>query len=270
MEKREVDIVVISDVHLGTYGCHAKELLRYLDSISPSLLILNGDIMDAWAFSKRYFPKQHTEVIKHILGWVGNGVPVYYLPGNHDEVMRKFKGFHLGSLQIENSLSFSVGGKKAWVFHGDVFDVAMKRGKWLAKLGGKGYDLLILLNRFVNYLNAKMGKERVSFSKRIKSGVKGAISYIGKFEETIGEIAIDNQNDFVICGHIHQPCIKTIATKQGSVTYLNSGDWVENLTALEYHQEKWTLYQYPQDSVLNKEKEQPVVGAARNKTVSLV
>lgn len=247
MEKREVDIVVISDVHLGTYGCHAKELLEYLRSISPGMLILNGDIIDGWAFSKRYFPKQHIEIIKHVFGLIANGIPVYYLPGNHDEVMRKFKGVHIGSLQIENKLSLTLGGKNIWVFHGDVFDVAMKQSKWLAKLGGKGYDLLILLNRFVNYLYVRMGKERVSFSKKIKNSVKGAIKYISNFEETICDIALENNHSYVICGHIHQPCIKTIETQNGAVTYLNSGDWIENLTALEYRNEQWKVYRYQEE-----------------------
>lgn len=254
MEKREVDIVVLSDIHLGTYGCHARELLEYLNSISPGMLILNGDIIDGWAFSKRYFPKQHMEIIKHVFELIADGVPVYYLPGNHDEVMRKFKGLQIGSLQIENKLSLTLGGKNIWIFHGDVFDIAMKQGKWLAKLGGKGYDLLILLNRSVNYLYEKMGKERVSFSKKIKNSVKGAVKHISNFEETICDIALENNHSYVICGHIHQPCIKTIETERGAVTYLNSGDWVENLTALEYHNERWRIYRHAE---INKMREQP-------------
>ena len=78
MSKREVDIVVISDVHLGTYGCHAKELLKYLKSVKPKMVILNGDIIDIWQFSKRYFPEAHTKVIRRILKFVTEGVPVYY------------------------------------------------------------------------------------------------------------------------------------------------------------------------------------------------
>jgi len=46
MNKRQVEVVVISDVHLRTYGCHAAELVHYLKSIDLQLLILNGDIID--------------------------------------------------------------------------------------------------------------------------------------------------------------------------------------------------------------------------------
>jgi UDP-2,3-diacylglucosamine pyrophosphatase LpxH len=59
MQKRKLEVVVISDVHLGTYGSRASELVAYLDSIEPEILVLNGDIVDIWQFSKRYFPQSH-------------------------------------------------------------------------------------------------------------------------------------------------------------------------------------------------------------------
>lgn len=247
MNKRPVDIVVISDVHLGTYGCHAKELIKYLKSINPKKVILNGDIIDIWQFNKRYWPKSHMKVVKLLMEWITKGVKVHYITGNHDEMLRKFVGFKLGSFSISNKLVLPVHGKKAWIFHGDVFDVTMQHSKWLAKLGAKGYDLLILLNRAVNFCYKKMGKGPVSMSKRIKNGVKSAVKFINNFEGTATDIAIENRYDYVICGHIHHPEIKTVKNQNGSVTYLNSGDWVENLTALEYYKGKWRLYRYEDD-----------------------
>ena len=246
-KKREVDIVVISDIHLGTYGCHAKELLQYLKSIKPKKLILNGDIIDIWQFSKRYWPKSHMQVVKHIMGLISNGVKVYYITGNHDELLRKFVGFKLGTFSILNKLVLKFSGKRAWIFHGDVFDVTMQHSKWLAKLGAIGYDILILINRAVNFFSARLGSGPVSMSKKIKNSVKSAIKFINNFEQTAADIAIDNQYDYVICGHIHQPEIKTITNKEGSVTYLNSGDWVENLTALECTKGVWKMYRYHED-----------------------
>ncbi|WP_425235672.1 UDP-2,3-diacylglucosamine diphosphatase [Ulvibacterium sp.] len=247
MKKRSVDLVVISDVHLGTYGCHAKELLAYLKSIKPKQVVLNGDIIDIWQFSKRYWPKSHMKVVKLIMQWVSNGVKVHYITGNHDEMLRKFVGFTLGSFTISNKVVLSLKGKKAWMFHGDVFDVTMQHSKWIAKLGAIGYDFLILLNRFVNFVSKKMGKGPVSMSKRIKNGVKSAIKFISDFEKTAADIAIEKKFDYVVCGHIHQPEIKEIQTDKGTVLYLNSGDWVENLTSLEYHRGKWKLYNYNED-----------------------
>lgn len=244
--KRDVELVILSDVHLGTYGCHAEELLRYLKSIRPARIILNGDIIDMWQFSKRYWPKSHMQVMKHITGLLTKRTKVIYLTGNHDEMLRKFAGFRLGSFRIDNKVVLKLQGKKAWVFHGDVFDVTMNYSKWLAKLGAAGYDILILLNAFVNGLLTSMGREKISLSKRVKDSVKSAVKFINQFEKTAAEIAIDNGYDYVVCGHIHQPEIRRIQTEKGEVLYLNSGDWVENLTALEYNGE-WKIYRYADD-----------------------
>ena len=161
---RLVDLVVISDIHLGTYGSQAKELLKYLKSIDPKVVILNGDIIDIWQFNKRYFPKSHLKVIKYLLKWIVQGKEIHYLTGNHDEMFRKFKDFKLGTFMISNKLVLELDGKKAWFFHGDVFDVTMQYSKWLARLGGIGYDFLILLNSFINFLLNKIGKNKLSLS----------------------------------------------------------------------------------------------------------
>ncbi len=247
MKKRPVDLVVLSDVHLGTYGCHAKELLKYLKSIKPTEVVLNGDIIDIWQFSKRYWPKSHMKIVKYIMEWIAKGVKVHYVTGNHDELLRKFTGFKMGSLSIVNKVVLPLDGKNAWFFHGDVFDVTMQHSKWIAKLGAKGYDFLIILNRGINFISKKMGKGPISMSKKIKNGVKSAVKFINDFEQVAADIAIENEYDYVVCGHIHQPEIRNIKTEKGEVVYLNSGDWIENLTALEYHKGKWSLYSYLDD-----------------------
>ena len=256
-KKRPVEVVVISDVHLGTYGCHAKELLRYLKSIKPKKIILNGDIIDIWQFSKSYWPKAHMQVVKYLTGLIAKGVKVQYITGNHDEMLRKFVGFKMGSFTIQNKLLLELDGRQAWIFHGDVFDVTMQHSRWLAKLGAVGYDLLILINRFVNFFSVKFNGNKISLSRSIKNRVKSAVAFINNFEETAANIAIDNGYDYVVCGHIHHPEIKLITTTAGSVTYLNSGDWIENLTALEYYGGQWHLYRYQDDATLPHQEELP-------------
>lgn len=245
MQKRIVDVVIISDLHLGTYGCHAAEIVNYLQSIAPQLLILNGDIIDGWQFNKRYFPASHLQVIKEILNLLSNGTRVVYITGNHDEMLRRYSDIHLSNFQLADKLVLEINGKMTWVFHGDVFDNTTRgSAKLIAKLGGHGYDWLILINRFVNWCLKKLGRPKLSFSKKIKNSVKKAVSWIADFEQTAAELAIEKKYDYVICGHIHQPQKRTIETKDGSVIYMNSGDWVENLTALEYYNKEWTIYQY--------------------------
>ncbi len=241
---RTVDVVVISDTHLGTYGCQAKELFTYLKSVSPKTLIINGDFIDIWQFSKSYFPKYHLKVIKKIIDLASKGTEVVYILGNHDEFLRRFADTSFGNIELTNKKIMTLDGKKAWFFHGDVFDASVQHSKWIAKLGGIGYDFLIRLNVISNWILTRLGREKYSFSKKIKNNVKNAIKFIGDFENAAKELAIENDFDYVICGHIHQPQIREVKSKNGNCTYLNSGDWIENLTALEYHNKKWEIYTY--------------------------
>ena len=161
-------------------------------------------------------------------------------------MLRKFSGFKMGSFSIVDKLVLPLAdGKTAWFFHGDVFDITMQHSKWLAKLGAIGYDLLILINRLANFISVNILKKgKLSLSKKIKNSVKSAVKFINSFEQTAADIAISNKYDYVVCGHIHQPEIRAIENEHGKTIYLNSGDWIENLTALEYTNSKWKIYKF--------------------------
>jgi UDP-2,3-diacylglucosamine pyrophosphatase LpxH len=249
--KRNVELVVISDLHLGTSGCHAVELHKYLKSIKPRTLVLNGDIVDIWQFNKRYFPKSHLKVVKQLLGFAADRCTVYYITGNHDEMFRKFNGMKIGRLKIVNDLKLELEGQTVWLFHGDVFDVVMQYSKWLSKLGAIGYDTLVSLNSLVNWVLQMLdiNLKPVSFSKKIKESVKGAVKYINAFEDTVSAAAIRKGADSVICGHIHKPEIRKISIEDQTVNYLNSGDWVENLSSLEYNNGQWRIFNFRKDFV---------------------
>ena len=249
--KRNIDILVLSDLHLGTYGCRAKELLEYLRSVRPRMVILNGDIIDIWQFKKSYFPKSHMQVLKRLMKLAGK-VPVYYITGNHDEALRRYSPASLGGLHLMDKLVLTIDGERYWFFHGDIFDMSTTHARWLARLGGVGYDLLIRINTVVNWCLERMGRPRMSFSKRIKQRVKRAVSYISDFEETAASIAVHEGHDHVVCGHIHQPQMRRITTPKGSVGYMNSGDWIEHLSALEYSGGKWRLYMHSEDTDLTE------------------
>lgn len=243
-DKRKIELVVLSDIHLGTYGCHAMELLNYLKSIKPKTLILNGDIIDVWQFKKRYWPKAHMKVVKEIIHLSTKGTKVYYITGNHDETFRRFADTSIGNISIVNNLEVNLDGKKAWLFHGDVFDVIMQHSKWLAKLGAIGYDALILLNIIINKISTLLGRNKISLSGKVKDNVKSAVKYINNFEECAAKLAIQKGFDYIICGHIHRPENRIITDNKKTINYLNSGDWVENLTALEYNSKEWRIFQY--------------------------
>ncbi len=151
------------------------------------MLILNGDIIDIWQFSKSYWPEAHMKVVRRILKFVTEGVPVYYLTGNHDEMLRKFTDFNLGTFQLLDKIVLNIDGKKAWIFHGDVFDVTMQHSKWLAKMGAVGYDTLIIINSITNWFLTAIGREKMSFSQKIKAKFKDAVKFINQFEQTAAE-----------------------------------------------------------------------------------
>lgn len=257
-KKRLLDLVVLSDLHLGTFGCHAKELFSYLKSIKPRVLILNGDIVDMWNFRKRYFPKSHLKVLKRIITLAQQGTEVVYITGNHDEMLRRFADMDLGLLKLRNAYSAELGGERVWFFHGDVFDASIQNAKWLAKLGGWSYDALIWLNRWVNLALERMGREKFSLSKKVKDSVKKAVAFVADFELAAAEWALARDYQRVVCGHIHQPQMRTITTKNGSIFYMNSGDWVENCTALEFHNNVWSLYTHAEVSAPREEADEKV------------
>ncbi|HEX7903265.1 MAG TPA: UDP-2,3-diacylglucosamine diphosphatase [Chitinophagaceae bacterium] len=245
MQKRTVDVAVISDLHLGTYGSRAAEVLTYLKSISPQLLILNGDIIDVWQFSKHYFPSSHMAVIKEIFQLLATGTRVVYITGNHDEMLRRYSDLQLGHLQIVDKMLIEIDGKITWIFHGDAFDNTTKGGaKFWARMGSNGYAALLGFNRIINRFMKMIGKEKISLSKRVMEQINKSIVRINEFETLVAELAIEKKYDYVICGHIHQPQQRVIESEKGKVTYLNAGDWIEHLTALEYYNKAWHIYQY--------------------------
>lgn len=255
MQKRPIDVVVLSDIHLGTFGCKAKELLNYLRSIQPRILILNGDIIDGWQFSKRFFPSTHMQVIKEFFQFISSGTRVFYITGNHDEMLRRFADLHVGNFTLTDKLVLEIDHQLVWIFHGDVFDNTTRgSARMIARLGSSGYGLLILFNRFLNGILKACKQERVSISKRIMHGVNKAVAKINDLSQIATTLAIKKKYDYVICGHVHQPMKKTVESSEGKVVYLNSGDWVENMTALEYTPGEWNIFRY-------NEKDFPVAGA---------
>lgn len=265
--KRSLDISVISDVHLGTYGCHAEQLLQYLRHIHPKVLVLNGDFIDTWQFRKKYFPIEHMEVINQVIKMSVLGTKVYYITGNHDDVLRKFSDSSAGNIYLMDKLVLNVNGKNYWIFHGDIFDMSIIDTPWLAKMGGSGYDLLIRVNRWINKWRRLFGKGEWSFASEVKTGVKRAVKFISDFEHKAIEVAAEKGYDGVICGHIHIPVIRNENVDGKNILYLNSGDWIENLTALEYNCGSWKLHRYDGNdySIVNKRLKVPVKEAPKNK-----
>ena len=242
--KRNLDILVISDLHLGTYGSEADEVLAYLDSINADKIVINGDFVDIMLFNKRFWPSSHMKVIKYFLDLISQGKEIYYVTGNHDELMRKFLNFKIQNFKIVNQIVLETDEGKVWIFHGDVFDFSIQT-KWLTKLAGFLYDYMIIFNSWINKkIMRPIGRKRLNFSKTIKSNVKNAVQYFANFEMKAAEVAQKNGYKYVVCGHIHTPKIESFNINGEEVIYMNSGDWLESLSSLEYADNKWSIYMH--------------------------
>ena len=242
--KRNLDILVISDLHLGTYGSEADEVLAYLDTINANKIVINGDFVDIMLFNKRFWPSSHMKVIKYFLDLISQGKEIYYVTGNHDELMRKFLNFKIQNFKIVNQIVLDTDEGKVWIFHGDVFDFSIQT-QWLTKLAGFLYDYMIIFNSWINKkIMRPLGRKRLNFSKTIKSNVKTAVQYFANFEMKAAEVAQKNGYKYVVCGHIHTPKIKSFNINGEEVIYMNSGDWLESLSSLEYADNKWSIYMH--------------------------
>jgi UDP-2,3-diacylglucosamine pyrophosphatase LpxH len=241
--KNHYKTIIISDLHLGTAGSKAKELVSFLKQSSCDTLILNGDIIDGWQL-KKYgkWKRKHTKFFTRILKMMENdNTKVYYLRGNHDDFLDQILPLRIGNLSIVRDLVFESSGKRYYVVHGDIFDSITTNLKWIAKLGDLGYTFLLWLNRQYNVYREKKGLPYYSLSQFVKGKVKSAVSYINDFETQLAAIARIEQCDGIICGHIHQPALKDI----DGIQYMNSGDWVESLSALvESENGEWSLLYY--------------------------
>ena len=242
--KRNLDILVISDLHLGTYGSEADEVLAYLDTIDADKIVINGDFVDIMLFNKRFWPSSHMKVIKYFLDLISQGKEIYYVTGNHDELIRKFVNFKIQNFKIVNQVVLDTNEGKVWMFHGDVFDFSIQTG-WLTKLAGFLYDYMIMFNSWINKkIMRPLGRKRLNFSKSIKANVKTAVQYFANFEMKAAKIAQKNGYKYVVCGHIHTPKIESFDINGEEIIYMNSGDWLESLSSLEYVDNKWSIYMH--------------------------
>jgi UDP-2,3-diacylglucosamine pyrophosphatase LpxH len=224
----KIEALFISDVHLGSKGSNATEVLNILKQYEPQYLFLVGDIIDGWLLKRKFrWPQSHTNVLRKILSYSKNGTKVIYIPGNHDEFMRDYEDLHFGNIEIHNEYIWN----NTYITHGDLYDGVVKL-KWLGILGSIGYDAAISIDRTLK----SWGYKR-SLSKYLKDKVKEAVKFMTSFEEEICRQAIKNNCKTAICGHIHHPDDKSI----NGVRYLNCGDWIENNSYIIYNNNEYTL-----------------------------
>ncbi|MFO0414828.1 MAG: UDP-2,3-diacylglucosamine diphosphatase [Bacteroidota bacterium] len=241
--KTHYKTIILSDLHLGISNSRVKEVVEFLQKHTCDTLILNGDIIDGWQLRKSgEWKKRHTRFFRILMKYLYKyNTKIIYLRGNHDDFLDEILPFSFGPFVIKRTHILQSGDKKYYVIHGDIFDTVTTKLKWLSKLGDTGYTFLLWLNRHYNHYRAKKGLPYYSLSQVVKAKVKSAVSFISDFEEQLSEVARANGCDGIICGHIHQAANKEI----NGIHYLNSGDWVETMSALtESENGEWKIVYY--------------------------
>ena len=239
--------IFISDVHLGTKASQAGQLLEFLRCYDAQMIYLVGDIIDGWALKGSwYWPQSHNDVVQKILRKARKGTRIVYLPGNHDEFLREYYGTHFGGIEVqETAIHEAVNGRRYLVLHGDQFDFVIRNAKWLAHLGDAAYDFAIFLNRIATSVRRRLGLPYWSLSAWAKLKVKNAVNVISQFEDALVKEARRQNVQGVICGHIHH----AVSNDLNGVHYLNSGDWVESLTAIvEHHDGRFEIVRWAEQT----------------------
>ena len=228
-----VKTLFLSDIHLGTRGCQAEQLLSLLKHYDAETIFLVGDIIDGWRLkSVWHWPAPHNVVVQKLLRKVRKGARIVYIPGNHDEFLRDYVGESFGGIDIMEEATYElIDGRKALILHGDKFDTVVRNIKWLAHLGDWAYELAMFINRYLNTVRRMLGMPYWSFSAASKAKVKQAVSFIGAFEDAVIADARHQGAQVVVCGHIHHATIRQV----GPILYVNCGDWVESRTAIAEH-----------------------------------
>jgi UDP-2,3-diacylglucosamine pyrophosphatase LpxH len=206
--KRKIDIVVLSDLHLGMRNSSTKTLLNYLKSIKPNILILTGNILNIK--NLKHLSADQLKIINRFLKLLANGTRIYYLTGETDAALRRFSDFSCGNFFLRDQLLLQLGDKRYWFLNGDTY---MKQISFLESCGHN-------LKQFFGFkTNTK------DFEKQL-----------------IAQTKLQGYNA-VVCGYSKSPKM----VEQDGIYYMNCGDWVENQTALEYEFGAWRLYKYDAD-----------------------
>lgn len=236
--------IVLSDIHLGSEHSRTEEVTNFLKHVDCKHLILNGDIIDGWQLKKtgKRWKQKHTDFFKVLMKMMEKrGTQIIYVRGNHDDFLDNLIPFQISNVSIVKDYLLESHGKRYLVTHGDIFDTVTSNMRWLAMLGDAGYTFLLWVNKIYNRYREKKGKTYYSLSQKVKHKVKSAVSYISKFESELVRLAESKRLDGIICGHIHQAA----NVYYGNIHYLNSGDWVESMTALVENEDgEWNVISY--------------------------
>ncbi len=236
--------IIISDIHLGTKDSKYKEVISFLQKNKCENLILNWDIID-WRHIKIFWwwPKWHTDFVNYILQLAKSWeTKIFYIPGNHDEFLRKFIPIKYWNINLIKDMIYVSGNKKYYICHWDKFDRIEWKLFLISTISFLLWSFVFMINRAYNNWRKKRWLKYFSLVKNIKMIVKIMMTWWSKrFEKKLIKSAKKNNCDWIICWHIHKAEDKML----WDIHYLNSWDWIESYTAITQDYDlNWNIYHY--------------------------
>ena len=226
---QRVRTLFVSDVHLGCRHAQTDAFLSFLSAYQPDTLYIAGDFIDGWKLRRKWrWPAEATRVIRRLIDLSFRGTRICYTPGNHDAFLREFL-YDLGIIEIADEfIAETADGRRLLVTHGDRFDRIETGARWMSVDASIAYDTLLSVDRAISWLRHRGRGRKYTLGAAVKRSVKRVVRHISAFEERLVAHAERNFCQGIVCGHIHTPTI----TRCEDITYCNTGDWVENCTAL--------------------------------------
>lgn len=205
------DAVAVSDIHLGSDNCQARQLVQFLGTLRRGplrtrRLILNGDVFDSIDF--RRLKKPHWKVLSE-LRRLSDEVEITWINGNHDGPAEIVS--HLLGVTVSEEMAVESGGRRILFLHGHRFDAFISRYPVVTWLADRAYHLLQKIDPSHRF--ARLAKRRS----------KTFLRCARKIELESVRYAARRGCDAVCCGHTHHATAGPIAPVQ----YFNSGCWTE-------------------------------------------
>jgi len=203
----EYDVVLISDIHLGSPMCQAKELAAFLNRIRVKYLILVGDIFDDLKFNR--LQHWHWEVLSR-LRKISDHCEVIWIRGNHDTVSAKTMS-HLLGVNVRNNFSWTSQSKRFYAVHGDRWDTFIYKHRAFTEF----------VTWIYNAIQAVDSRHTRSFSRWLKKRAKLLTRNSAAIQFSALEFAKEKNIDAIFCGHTHVATLQ----RQDNIVYGNDGTW---------------------------------------------
>lgn len=249
LKKRQIEIAVISNIHLGAESCRGDALIAYLSSIDPKILVLNGRVLEAPANTRVALSSAQSQILNKLFKMAAAGSRIYYIYGRRDALVRTLEDQAGGNVYFTKNLFLNLNGKRAWFTHGDFLESSLLGKNWVKGLGTAGIRFLAVLIILKNLIGNSVLRHPTQVQHFPKTDYPNRHKNMEAIRASAVKLARGRGCEYLICGSPHHLSNVWLETNMGKCQYLSAGDWIQSLTALEYNFKRWKPYRYNEDKL---------------------